>query len=153
MMLRSPRCSDRARVHLLSVSCKTCVFPWLVPGVRTPFPRPDVNMSPFTGVASAWDSHPHRRRCISLNGMGLCSLSPYVSTGSPRLRLVLPPEDRGTGAAVLKPRSGPAPTCVLRWRLQGPPDTTARCRKTCSRPTSTRAGDQRQNKGRQSRKA
>lgn len=70
MVLRSPHCSDRARVHLLSVSCKTCVFPWPVPGVRTPFPRPDVNMSPLTGVASAWDSHPHGRRCITLKWDG-----------------------------------------------------------------------------------
>lgn len=61
MMFRSPRCSDGAHVHLLTVT-----------GARSANPLPKTRREhvPFTGVASAWDSHPHGRRCVSLKWDG-----------------------------------------------------------------------------------
>lgn len=151
MIVRSPRCSDRANAHLPSASCQDLHVPATSSRSANPLPRPDVNMPPFADTASAWNIFPQRRKLVFLNGMKICPLSPWVATVSAHLQLVLLLGDKGKEAAVLEPRT------------PGPADTTApapghagqsRSQKTCSRPTNTHCGRPKtKQKYRKSRKA
>lgn len=118
-MSRSPRCSDRAR--------QTCVFPWPMLGVPTPFPQTRREHVTF------------HRRSKSMGFLSPREKTRFSKTGwdCARRALACHGLSPAAGSASRGPRNPVTPS-----RPCGP-----RGPKTCSRPTHTSAGDQRQNEG------
>lgn len=58
--MRSPRCSDWTvpRGIFQGLPAMTYVFLWPVPGVQHPLLWPEVNISPFADIESAWNFSP-----------------------------------------------------------------------------------------------
>lgn len=157
--MRSPRHSDgtvRACIFPLRPA-KTCVSPWPVPGVQNPFPRPDVNVSPFTDTESVEFFFPKEKILFcKMRGESVLA-EPSCFHSLILLELILLLEGKGKEAAFLKLCTSRtfSHTCVVKWHLQGAADTTACCspleagegeaRTRAQVPRTAPAGDQGQN--------
>lgn len=164
--MRSPRCSDWAVPGGIfqGPPAMTYVFLWPVPGLQHALPGPEVNISPFADIESAWNfSPPPPKGGNSISKMGWgCSLWATAFPVSLLKRILLL---EGKEAASLKlqhswdilsqgcRRRTPSRSCRHHAALSPLEGGWSRSRKMHSSPTNTPSGRPRTKRKYRSRKA